>query len=204
MSKRQFPFSIASFTSTANGSISSSGKKIGVENPATEEIIAEVSSGGKADCAEEGCSGQRSDEVLDEAHGLRSRQDPEEDLHPWRTRADGLARTMTMEQGKPLAEAKGAGCTCGHLRMVRGRRQAILRASDPAEQRREAASHDQASGRCGRRHRALELPDHIAARNVSALAAAVPSCASRPQRCASSACSSASSTRACPRASPIS
>src|SRR5436190_1285070 len=30
---------------------SASGKKIGVENPATEEIIAEVSAGGKADCA---------------------------------------------------------------------------------------------------------------------------------------------------------
>ncbi len=29
---------------------SASGKKLAVENPATEETIAEVSSGGKADC----------------------------------------------------------------------------------------------------------------------------------------------------------
>jgi succinate-semialdehyde dehydrogenase/glutarate-semialdehyde dehydrogenase len=86
---------------------SSSGKKIGVENPATEEIIAEVSSGGKADCAKAVAAASEAMKswmkltVYDRAKILKKTADL------MRERADGLARTMTMEQGKPLAEAKG-------------------------------------------------------------------------------------------------
>jgi len=86
---------------------SSSGKKIGVENPATEEIIAEVSSGTREDCkraiaaASEAMKTWMKQTPYDRAKVLKKTADL------MRERADGLARTMTMEQGKPLAEAKG-------------------------------------------------------------------------------------------------
>jgi succinate-semialdehyde dehydrogenase/glutarate-semialdehyde dehydrogenase len=86
---------------------SASGKKIGVENPATEEIIAEVSSGGKEDCAKAVAAASEAMKSwmkltpYDRAKVLKKTADL------MRERADGLARTMTMEQGKPLIEAKG-------------------------------------------------------------------------------------------------
>jgi len=86
---------------------SASGKKIGVENPATEEIIAEVSAGGREDCqravaaAAEAMKSWMKLTPYDRAKVLKKTGDL------MRERADALARTMTMEQGKPLAEAKG-------------------------------------------------------------------------------------------------
>src|SRR5213596_2553402 len=86
---------------------SSSGKKIAVENPATEEIIAEVSAGGREDCkraiaaAAEAMKTWMKLTAYDRAKVLKKTADL------MRERADALARTMTMEQGKPLAEAKG-------------------------------------------------------------------------------------------------
>src|SRR5437660_2425208 len=84
----------------------STGKRLKVINPATEEAIAEVAFGGREDCAR----------AIDAAHKAMPAWMK---LSPWdrakllkktaelmRERADGLARTMTMEQGKPLAEAK--------------------------------------------------------------------------------------------------
>jgi succinate-semialdehyde dehydrogenase/glutarate-semialdehyde dehydrogenase len=84
-----------------------SGKKLAVENPATEETIAEVSSGGREDCrrAVEAASEAMKSWIkltpYDRAKVLKKTADL------MRERADNLARTMTMEQGKPLAEAKG-------------------------------------------------------------------------------------------------
>ena len=85
---------------------SSSGKRLKVINPATEGEISEVAFGGRADC-------KRAVEAAHQAMG------PWAKLTSWdrakilkktadlmRDRADGLARTLTMEQGKPLAEAK--------------------------------------------------------------------------------------------------
>jgi len=82
-------------------------KKLAVENPATEETIAEVSSGGREDCkravaaASEAMKSWMKLTPYDRAKVLKKTADF------MRERADNLARTMTMEQGKPLAEAKG-------------------------------------------------------------------------------------------------
>jgi succinate-semialdehyde dehydrogenase/glutarate-semialdehyde dehydrogenase len=86
---------------------SASGKKIAVDNPATEETIAEVASGGREDCrraiaaAGEAMKSWMKLTPYDRAKVLKKTADL------MRERADNLARTMTMEQGKPLAEAKG-------------------------------------------------------------------------------------------------
>ncbi len=86
---------------------STSGKTIAVENPATEETIAEVSSGGREDCkravaaAAEAMKSWMKLTPYDRAKVLKKTADL------MRERADALARTMTMEQGKPVVEAKG-------------------------------------------------------------------------------------------------
>jgi succinate-semialdehyde dehydrogenase/glutarate-semialdehyde dehydrogenase len=86
---------------------SSSGKTIAVENPATEETIAEVAAGTREDCrkaiaaAAEAMKSWMKLTPYDRAQVLKKTGDL------MRERADALARTMTMEQGKPLAEAKG-------------------------------------------------------------------------------------------------
>jgi succinate-semialdehyde dehydrogenase/glutarate-semialdehyde dehydrogenase len=82
-------------------------KKLAVENPATEETIAEVASGGREECrkaisaASEAMKSWMKLTPYDRAKVLKKTGDL------MRERADNLARTMTMEQGKPLAEAKG-------------------------------------------------------------------------------------------------
>ncbi|HEV3440252.1 MAG TPA: NAD-dependent succinate-semialdehyde dehydrogenase [Gemmata sp.] len=86
---------------------SSSGKKLAVENPATEETIAEVAFGTREDCkraigaAAEAMKSWMKLTPYDRAKVLKKTADL------MRERADSLARTMTMEQGKPVAEAKG-------------------------------------------------------------------------------------------------
>ncbi len=86
---------------------SSSGKTIAVENPATEETIAEVASGSRDDCrraidaAAEAFKTWMKSTPYDRAKVLKKTADL------MRERVDALARTMTMEQGKPVAEAKG-------------------------------------------------------------------------------------------------
>ncbi|HEY2910494.1 MAG TPA: NAD-dependent succinate-semialdehyde dehydrogenase [Gemmataceae bacterium] len=86
---------------------SASGKKLAVENPATEETIAEVSFGGREDtrraiaAAAEAMKSWMKLTAYDRAKVLKKTGDL------MRERADSLARTMTMEQGKPLGEAKG-------------------------------------------------------------------------------------------------
>jgi len=86
---------------------SSSGKKLAVENPATEETIAEVAFGTREDCkraigaAAESMKSWMKLTPYDRAKVLKKTADL------MRERADSLARTMTMEQGKPVAEAKG-------------------------------------------------------------------------------------------------
>jgi succinate-semialdehyde dehydrogenase/glutarate-semialdehyde dehydrogenase len=83
------------------------GKRYGVINPATEEVITEVSSGGTADCAKAIDAAAKAMPAwmrltpYDRAKVLKKTADL------MRERADAIARTLTMEQGKPLAEAKG-------------------------------------------------------------------------------------------------
>lgn len=83
------------------------GKKLPVTNPATEETIAEVSFGGRADAAKAVAAASAALPVwmkltaYDRAKFLKKTADL------MRERADALARVMTMEQGKPLMEARG-------------------------------------------------------------------------------------------------
>lgn len=83
-----------------------SGRRVGVENPATEEIITEVSYGGREDC-------RRAIEAAAEAMRTWMKLTPydrakvlKRTAELMRHRADDLARTMTLEQGKPVVEAK--------------------------------------------------------------------------------------------------
>jgi succinate-semialdehyde dehydrogenase/glutarate-semialdehyde dehydrogenase len=82
------------------------GRTLGVINPATEEVVGEVAYGTRADARR----------ALEAAHKAMG---PWMKLTAWerakvlkktaelmRERADAIARTLTMEQGKPLAEAK--------------------------------------------------------------------------------------------------
>ena len=83
-----------------------SGKTLGVINPATEEVIAEVAYGGRADAkraveaAAKAMPAWMKLTAYDRAKVLKKTADL------MRERADAIARTLTMEQGKPLAEAK--------------------------------------------------------------------------------------------------
>ncbi|HEY1191413.1 MAG TPA: NAD-dependent succinate-semialdehyde dehydrogenase [Gemmata sp.] len=85
----------------------SNGQKLPVVNPATEETIAEVSFGTRADtaravaAASAALPGWMKLTAYDRAKFLKKTADL------MRERADNLARVMTMEQGKPLVEAKG-------------------------------------------------------------------------------------------------
>src|SRR3954469_1993223 len=83
------------------------GKRLAVINPATEETIAEVAFGTREDCkraiaaAKQAMVGWAKLTTWDRAKVLKKTADL------MRERADMLARTLTTEQGKPLAEAKG-------------------------------------------------------------------------------------------------
>jgi succinate-semialdehyde dehydrogenase/glutarate-semialdehyde dehydrogenase len=83
-----------------------SGRTLGVVNPATEDVIANVAYGGRAET-------RRAIDAAAKAMKDWSRRTPWErskvlkktgDL--MRERADAIARTMTLEQGKPVPEAK--------------------------------------------------------------------------------------------------
>jgi succinate-semialdehyde dehydrogenase/glutarate-semialdehyde dehydrogenase len=84
-----------------------SGRTLGVINPATEEVIAEVAFGGRAETKRAIAAASRAMKdwmhrtAFDRAKVLKKTADL------MRERADSIARTMTLEQGKPLAEAKG-------------------------------------------------------------------------------------------------
>jgi succinate-semialdehyde dehydrogenase / glutarate-semialdehyde dehydrogenase len=83
------------------------GKTLAVINPADETTIAEVAYGGRAeatravDAAAKAFPAWRALSAYDRAKTLKKTADL------MRARADALARTLTQEQGKPLAEAKG-------------------------------------------------------------------------------------------------
>src|SRR4051794_15555717 len=86
---------------------SASGKTIPVVNPATGETIGNVAHAGRADldralkAAEKGFQVWRKMSAFDRSKIMRKAADL------LRERVEAIARVMTMEQGKPLAEAKG-------------------------------------------------------------------------------------------------
>src|SRR5205809_8089264 len=77
-----------------------------VTNPATEETVADIAFGGRAetkkaiDAAYRAMPGWMKLTAWDRAKVLKKTAEL------MRQRADHIARTLTMEQGKPLAEAK--------------------------------------------------------------------------------------------------
>lgn len=82
------------------------GKTIGVINPATEEVICEMAFGSRADtkraleAAARAMSSWMKLSAFDRAKVLKKTAEL------MRERADAIARTLTTEQGKPLAESK--------------------------------------------------------------------------------------------------
>jgi succinate-semialdehyde dehydrogenase/glutarate-semialdehyde dehydrogenase len=83
-----------------------SGRTLGVINPATEDVLAEVAYGGRAEvrraveAAGRALPAWMKLTAWDRAKVLKRTADL------MRERADALARTLTLEQGKPLAESK--------------------------------------------------------------------------------------------------
>jgi succinate-semialdehyde dehydrogenase/glutarate-semialdehyde dehydrogenase len=83
-----------------------SGRTIGVTNPATEETLCEVAYGGRTEAQQAIDAAARAFETwrtlspYDRATPLKRTADL------LRERVDDIARTLTMEQGKPLAEAR--------------------------------------------------------------------------------------------------
>src|SRR5437763_2115946 len=82
------------------------GKTLGVINPATEEVIVEMALGSRADV-------KRAIEAAGKAMPAWMKLTPydrakvlKKTAELMRERADAIAKTLTMEQGKPLAEAK--------------------------------------------------------------------------------------------------
>jgi succinate-semialdehyde dehydrogenase/glutarate-semialdehyde dehydrogenase len=82
------------------------GRTLGVINPATEEIVSEVAYGGRAEtqraleAAAKAMPAWMKLTAWDRAKVLKKTAEL------MRERADAIARTLTLEQGKPLAEAK--------------------------------------------------------------------------------------------------
>src|SRR5262249_29640550 len=82
------------------------GRTLGVINPATEEVLAEIAYGGKAEtrraleAARRAMPGWMKLTSWDRAKILKKTADL------MRQRCDAIARTLTLEQGKPLAESK--------------------------------------------------------------------------------------------------
>src|SRR6266581_1848367 len=75
------------------------GRRLAVINPADESVVAEVAYGSRQD-AERAFPAWKALSVYDRAKVLKKTADL------MRDRADRIARTLTQEQGKPLAEAK--------------------------------------------------------------------------------------------------
>src|SRR5437588_1576998 len=82
------------------------GRTLGVINPATEEVITEVAYGGRAEArraleaAGRALPGWMKKTAWERAKVLKKTAEL------MRERADAIARTLTLEQGKPLAESR--------------------------------------------------------------------------------------------------
>ncbi|HEX4590229.1 MAG TPA: NAD-dependent succinate-semialdehyde dehydrogenase, partial [Gemmataceae bacterium] len=83
------------------------GRTLGVINPATEEVIAEVAYGGRAETKRAVVAAHRAMKDWMQRTAYDRAKVLKKTAELMRERADALARTMTLEQGKPLAEAKG-------------------------------------------------------------------------------------------------
>src|SRR5262245_49502340 len=85
---------------------SDSGRTLGVINPATEDVIADVAYGGKAETRRALEAAQRAMPAWMKATPYERAKVLKKTADLMRERADTIARTLTTEQGKPVAEAK--------------------------------------------------------------------------------------------------
>ena len=82
------------------------GRTLGVINPATEEVVAEVAYGGRAETRRAIEAAGRAMPAWMKLTAWDRAKVLKKTAELMRERADAIARTLTMEQGKPLAEAK--------------------------------------------------------------------------------------------------
>src|SRR5262245_59262567 len=82
------------------------GKRLAVINPATEETIAEVAFGTREDCKKAIAAAHRAMPGWAKLTSWDRAKVLKKTAELMRERAAGLAGTMTMEQGKPGAEAR--------------------------------------------------------------------------------------------------
>jgi succinate-semialdehyde dehydrogenase/glutarate-semialdehyde dehydrogenase len=83
-----------------------SGRTLGVINPATEEVIADIAYGGRAETRRALEAAQRAMPSWMKLTAWDRARFLKKTAELMRERADAIARTLTMEQGKPVAEAK--------------------------------------------------------------------------------------------------
>src|SRR5438128_12390856 len=81
-------------------------RTIGVINPATEEVIAEVAYGGRAETRRALEAAHRAMPAWMKQSAWERAKVLKRTAEIMRERADQIARTLTLEQGKPLAESK--------------------------------------------------------------------------------------------------
>ena len=161
------------------------GRTLGVINPATEEVIAEVAYGGRAEtrraleAAARAMPAWMKLTAWDRAKVLQ--EDRRADARAGRRHRphadDGTGQAAGRSQG-------GSAALRRHLRVVRRGRQARLWPGDPQLGPRQTARDDQASGRRRGGHQSVELPDHAASAQDRARPwrPAAPSSASPPAR----------------------
>src|SRR5262245_45616554 len=82
------------------------GRTLGVINPATEEVIADIAYGGRAETKRALEAAHRAMPAWMKLTAWDRAKVLKKTAELMRERADSIARTLTMEQGKPLAEAK--------------------------------------------------------------------------------------------------
>jgi succinate-semialdehyde dehydrogenase/glutarate-semialdehyde dehydrogenase len=83
-----------------------SGRTLGVINPATEEVVSEVAYGGRAETRRAVEAAVRAMPAWMKLTAWDRAKILKKTAELMRDRADAISRTLTMEQGKPLAEAK--------------------------------------------------------------------------------------------------
>lgn len=87
-------------------SAADSGRTLGVINPATEEVIEEVAYGGRPETRRALEASQRALPAWSKTTAYERAKILKKTADLMRERADAIARTLTMEQGKPLGEAR--------------------------------------------------------------------------------------------------
>ncbi|MFM7541241.1 MAG: NAD-dependent succinate-semialdehyde dehydrogenase [Planctomycetota bacterium] len=128
-----------------------SGRTVGVENPATEEILAQVACGGQAETRRALEAAHRAMPAWHKALPYERAKVLKKSADLMRQRAETIARTMTLEQGKPLAESMGE----------------VLHSADTfewfAEEGKRAYGQVIPHGQPGRRHLTVKHPVGVVA-----------------------------------------